>query len=214
MRHDWILVEVPAAIPRPDVRQCSGPPERPAVRLFKFSKQQADGLRPRIGDDAAQAIEAGFHAPGQVRAEMIPRVDHDPSGAKHRRGVDITAQISVHRLADERGEFRDVDRGRSMQAETQSVPLALAANPARPRRVDARERVVAAVELHVDDWHAIPRGPRHSLLQRQLFADVDADPPRICHVSLHSGTSGGGGYRRSVATASHGWYNSGARERV
>ena len=149
--------------------------------LVEVFQQQSHLFGFGMGGGAAQAFQARLHAGCHLRTEMIPRVDDHPSGAQGGGGVDVAAQVGIDRLAHQWRVFGHVDGGGGVQAKADAVLFAQAADMPGAGGVDAGEGVGAAIELRVDDLHAMVCSPGDGVLQGEIFTGVDADAAGVQH---------------------------------
>jgi hypothetical protein len=143
--------------------------------LVQVFQQQQNRSLGGIVRGTAQAIQTGLLARRSVGRKMKSGVDNDPPGAQQGGGVDVGCEIRIDGVGNQRGVFRDVDGGKRVQAEANSVVVAGAADRMCPGRVEAGDDIGASIQLNVDDADVMLRRPVDRVLQREFAADVDAD---------------------------------------
>ena len=84
-------------------------------------KEEHDAALLRVLNSSLQPVDRGLPAQPHIRREVIAAMHDDPFGLEARGEIDIGPQILIGGLAQEGGDFGDVDRGEGVEAEMQAV---------------------------------------------------------------------------------------------
>jgi hypothetical protein len=106
---------------------------------------------------------------------MIAGVHHYPLGAELRIDVDVSLQVFVDAVAGMGRVFGHVDRGGRMQADMDAVLLADAPHGRHSLAVEGGDGVGFVIELNVEIFDVVLRGPFHAVFDPDIAAQVDAD---------------------------------------